>query len=94
MLAMIRDASLVITDSGGVQKEAFLLGSPCVTVRDVTEWPETVQAGANRLAPAEPEALEHTAQAMMGRGVTLEENPFGNGKASYAIAEFVKDVYS
>ncbi|HQI82745.1 MAG TPA: UDP-N-acetylglucosamine 2-epimerase (non-hydrolyzing) [Deltaproteobacteria bacterium] len=94
MLAMIRDASLVITDSGGVQKEAFLLGSPCVTVRDVTEWPETVQAGANRLSASEPEALYHAAQAMMGRRVVLEENPFGNGRASSAIAEFVKGVYN
>ncbi len=94
MLAMIRDASFVITDSGGVQKEAFLLGSPCVTVRDVTEWPETVHAGANRLAAADPEALYDTAQAMMGRRVILEENPFGNGKASSAIAEFLKNMYS
>ena len=93
MLAMIRDASLVITDSGGVQKEAFLLGTPCVTVRDTTEWPETVQAGANMLVAAEPETLRHAARAMMGMDMRLSDNPFGNGKASIAIAAFIRDHY-
>jgi len=93
MLAMVRDASLVITDSGGVQKEAFLLGTPCVTVRDTTEWPETVQAGANILVAAEPEALRHAAGAMMGLDIERSDNPFGNGKASFAIAEFIRDRY-
>lgn len=45
----IRRAAVVVTDSGGVQREAFWLGIPCVTVRKETEWPETTRAGANRL---------------------------------------------
>jgi len=93
MLAMVRDASLVITDSGGVQKEAFLLGTPCVTVRDTTEWPETVQAGANTLVAAEPEALCRSARSMMGLKVALKDNPFGNGKASFAVAGFIREHY-
>jgi len=49
MLDLLRRARLVVTDSGGVQKEALFVGTPCVTVRDSTEWPETLELGANRL---------------------------------------------
>jgi UDP-N-acetylglucosamine 2-epimerase len=93
MLAMVRDASLVITDSGGVQKEAFLLGTPCVTVRDTTEWPETIQAGANRLVAAEPEPLIRTARAMMGSTIENKDNPFGSGRASFVIAGYIRDHF-
>jgi UDP-N-acetylglucosamine 2-epimerase len=93
MLAMIKDARCMITDSGGVQKEAFLLGCPCVTVRDTTEWPETVQAGANRLVEAEPEKILNAVINMMDKCIALADNPFGDGKASRKIAGFIKDHY-
>ena len=49
MLGLVRDAGVVLTDSGVLQKEAFWLGTPCVTLRNSTEWVETVEAGVNVL---------------------------------------------
>lgn len=78
------NAELIFTDSGGVQEEACILGVPCVTLRDSTERPETVDAGANTLAGVSPTSIADQARKM----VLLNgdwENPFGNGDAAARI---------
>lgn len=67
MLALQRDAAAIVTDSGGVQVEACMVGTPCVTVRRNTEWTSTIDVGANRLVPAEAgEIAGALAQALAG----------------------------
>jgi UDP-N-acetylglucosamine 2-epimerase (non-hydrolysing) len=76
-------ASLMLTDSGGVQEEACILGVPCVTLRENTERPETVRVGANVVAGTEPRKILRAVNEMMGRKGW--SNPFGDGKAGVRI---------
>src|SRR4029078_6692761 len=62
MVALERNARAVLTDSGGVQREAYFLGVPCVTLRTESEWPETAADGWNVLAGAAPDAIVRAAQ--------------------------------
>jgi UDP-N-acetylglucosamine 2-epimerase (non-hydrolysing) len=59
MIKLMRHASKILTDSGGIQKEAYLLRVPCVTLREVTEWVETVKEGENMLVGANKEKILH-----------------------------------
>jgi len=79
-------ARLVLTDSGGVQEEACILGVPCVTLRENTERPETVDVGANVLAGADALRMVEGARRMVGRENGWR-NPFGDGQASRRIIE-------
>lgn len=83
-LLLERQADLILTDSGGVQEEACILGVPCVTLRDNTERPETVEVGANVLAGASPSSIVEKAEIMLLRDRRWE-NPYGDGRASERI---------
>lgn len=78
------NADLILTDSGGVQEEACILGVPCVTLRDTTERPETVSIGSNRLCGVEPPAIVEAVETMRAVDRTWE-NPFGDGNAAARI---------
>lgn len=85
MVQLEKYASVIATDSGGVQKEAFFHGVPCVTLRDETEWVELVDAGWNRLEPPiDIDAVNQSILAAIGTKGKCAK-PYGNGSASTAI---------
>lgn len=86
MLILEKYARLILTDSGGIQEEACIIHVPCVTLRDNTERPETVDVGANLIAGTKREAIFAAAQKMLS-GQRNWENPYGHGKAAKKIVE-------
>ena len=87
MLALERQARLILTDSGGVQKEAFWLGRPCVTLRGETEWVETVEEGWNRVAGTNPESVVASALAALEQNRPEPGKPYGDGRAGERILD-------
>lgn len=85
MLTLERSAHRILTDSGGVQKQAFFFQVPCVTMREETEWIETVQAGWNVLVGSDIAAILVAVERPMPP--LLHEHPFGNGDAAVLIAQ-------
>jgi UDP-N-acetylglucosamine 2-epimerase (non-hydrolysing) len=87
-LQLEANARLVLTDSGGLQEESCILGVPCVTLRNNTERPETVEVGANVLAGTDPDVMLSCARKMLAQG-TSWANPFGDGKAGDHVIQEV-----
>ena len=87
MLVLEKYARLILTDSGGMQKEAYFFGVPCVTLREETEWAETVEAGWNMLVGADEERIVEAVREFQpaGRRAAI----FGDGCASERIAELL-----
>jgi len=87
MLVLERNARLILTDSGGVQKEAYFLAVPCVTLREETEWVETVESGWNVLVGPDAERIIEVAREFQPIG--RQSAIFGNGRASEMIAKLL-----
>ena len=90
IIRLEKNAAIVMTDSGGVQKEAFFYGTPCVILRSETEWVEIVEAGAGIIADADYERIMAAYEALVNKPVQFPAL-FGDGKASEKILnEIVK----
>jgi UDP-GlcNAc3NAcA epimerase len=88
MMILEENARLIATDSGGVQREAYFMGIPCLTLRDETEWTETVEVGWNKLVGTEPERV---IDAWFTFAPPAERPPiFGDGMAARRIAQILE----
>jgi len=87
-LQLERGAGLILTDSGGVQEEACILGTPCVTLRENTERPETLYVGSNVLAGTRASDILAAAKKMALKDRTWD-NPFGKGNSSEIIVDII-----
>ncbi len=92
MIALESNARLLLTDSGGVQKEAYFFGVPCVVARAETEWTELVEIGWNRIAGAKTEAILATVEAILHEDFATKPRPdfYGDGRASARIVGVLK----
>ena len=88
MLHLEKHAKAIITDSGGVQKEAYYLKVPCVTLRNETEWPETVESGWNTLVGDDREKLLRVVEKSKATP-TSHDGFYGDGKASEKIVDIL-----
>lgn len=94
ILTLLRHSSGILTDSGGLQKEAFWSKIPCITLRDETEWTETIEMGVNSIAGADSDRITHAIGDMRKRNTEIrskfKKNPFGDGEASRRIIEILR----
>lgn len=87
MLYLLKNSTLVITDSGGLQKEAYFMEKPCVTLRDETEWVELVDHGYNVLTGASIIKINDAFRQSFNSKLIFSKKFYGNGDAGYLIAE-------
>lgn len=89
MLMLEQNSLKIVTDSGGVQKEAYFMGKPCITMRDETEWVETVDVGWNIVVGTSKEKIVHAINKF--NPTTEQPNIFGDGNASQRISQIIQE---
>lgn len=97
-LALLKNARAVLTDSGGIQEEAIVLNTPCITLRTTTERPETVEAGGNVLAGVDALNITKTAARVLDDEKVYEsmknaKNPLGDGKTAEKIVNILLELH-
>lgn len=92
MLLLEKNAKAIVTDSGGVQKEAYFAKVPCFTLRDETEWVETVEVGWNQLVDPLKDDLANIIRDF--KAGKYKDNLYGDGKAGEKITSIIKDYFS
>ena len=91
-ISLVNRAKKIVTDSGGVQREAFFAKKPCVTILDFVVWPETMQDGCNQLAkPDKADILEKLSQPVQFRA---DYQPFGDGHAADKIVKRIREYFT
>lgn len=95
MLGLTKDASVVLTDSGGLQEETTALGVPCLTLRENTERPITVAQGTNTVVGTDPAAIRAALDTLReGQGAETKSPPLWDGKAAERIVQHIADWFS
>jgi UDP-N-acetylglucosamine 2-epimerase len=92
MLAALRDSVAVVTDSGGLQKEALWMARPCFTLRSETEWVETVESGWNVLVGERPQDLPDEVESAMARAWGQPPQPYGHGDAADRSLQLILEL--
>ncbi len=90
MIYLLENCLLVMTDSGGLQKEAFFFKKPCITMRDETEWVELVEHGVNSLTGAEAENIYDAYKATIETDLNFNFELYGDGNSGEKIVDFLK----
>jgi UDP-GlcNAc3NAcA epimerase len=90
MLALIKNSSLIMTDSGGLQKEACFFKKPCITLRDETEWIELVEEGFNEIVGSDSNKIKESYYKVPLRKCDYNKNLYGSGNASTVIVDMLK----
>jgi len=91
MIELLKNCAFVISDSGGLQKEAFFFKKQCIVIRDETEWTELVELGYNHLVGADKQRILITAGEIKNSNPAFQEKPYGEGNAAKKIALFLKE---